>query len=64
MSHSPKDGATLSLVALERIDQICLGFEAAWKAGKYEQAAELFAKITTDDNYVEFLTLPAYDLID
>ena len=38
--------------------------EAAWKAGKYEQAAELFSKITTDDNYVEFLTLPAYELID
>ena len=38
--------------------------EAAWMAGKYEQAAELFAKITTDDNYVEFLTLPAYELID
>ena len=38
--------------------------EAAWKAGKYEQAAELFARITTDDNYVEFLTLPAYELID
>jgi malate synthase len=38
--------------------------EAAWKAGKYEQGAELFARITTDDNYVEFLTLPAYDLID
>ncbi|HMB84234.1 MAG TPA: hypothetical protein VKI40_09320, partial [Terriglobales bacterium] len=38
--------------------------EAGWKAGKYGQAAELFAKITTDDNYVEFLTLPAYELID
>jgi malate synthase len=38
--------------------------EAVWNAGKYEQAAALFAKITTDDNYVEFLTLPAYDLID
>jgi malate synthase len=38
--------------------------EVAWKAGKYEQAAELFAKITTDDHYVEFLTLPAYELID
>ncbi len=38
--------------------------EAAWNAGKYEQAAELFGKITTDDNYVEFLTLPAYELID
>ncbi len=38
--------------------------EAAWTAGKYEQGAELFARITTDDNYVEFLTLPAYELID
>jgi malate synthase len=33
-------------------------------AGKYEEGARLFEKITTDDNYVEFLTLPAYDLID
>ncbi len=38
--------------------------DAAWNAGKYGQAAELFEKITTDDNYVEFLTLPAYELID
>jgi malate synthase len=38
--------------------------QTAWNAGKYEQAAELFAKITTDDKYVEFLTLPAYELID
>ena len=38
--------------------------EAAWKAGRYEAAARLFERITTDDTYVEFLTLPAYDLID
>jgi len=37
--------------------------EEAWKAGKYEQAAQLFDEITTGD-YVEFLTLPAYKLID
>jgi malate synthase len=35
-----------------------------WKAGKYEDGAKLFEKITTDDRYVEFLTLPAYDLVD
>ena len=35
----------------------------AWKAGKYEEGARLFEKITTGD-YVEFLTLPAYALID
>ena len=38
--------------------------DAAWKSGKYEEGAKLFEKITTDDRYVEFLTLPAYELID
>lgn len=37
--------------------------DAAWKAGKYEDGAKLFEKITTDDRYVEFLTLPAYDFV-
>jgi len=39
----------------------CLGDEA-WKAGRYEDAAKLFDRITTGD-YVEFLTLPAYEWI-
>jgi len=37
--------------------------EEAWKAGKYEEGAKLFEKITAGE-YVEFLTLPAYDRID
>jgi malate synthase len=37
--------------------------EEAWRAGKYEQGAQLFEKLTTGD-YVEFLTLPAYAMID
>jgi len=32
--------------------------------GKLDQAAKLFERITTDDQYVEFLTLPAYQQID
>jgi malate synthase len=32
--------------------------------GKLDEAAELFERITTDDHYVEFLTLSAYQLID
>jgi malate synthase len=32
--------------------------------GKLEEAAELFERITADDHYVEFLTLPAYEQID
>jgi malate synthase len=35
--------------------------EDAWKAGRYEEAAQLFDDITTSDNYVEFLTLPGYE---
>ncbi len=38
--------------------------EEAYAAGKYEDGARLFEKITADDNYVEFLTLPAYERID
>jgi malate synthase len=37
--------------------------EAAYGAGKYEQGAKLFERLTLGE-YVEFLTLPAYELID
>jgi malate synthase len=32
--------------------------------GKYEEGAKLFEQITLTDEFVEFLTLPAYQLID
>ncbi|MDA0225194.1 MAG: malate synthase A [Proteobacteria bacterium] len=38
--------------------------DEAYAAGRYEAGAKLFDRITTDDHYVEFLTLPAYELID
>ncbi len=34
------------------------------EGGKFEEAAKLFERITLDENFVEFLTLPAYDEID
>ena len=34
---------------------------AVWDAGEYEEAAQLFERITTADEYVEFLTLPGYE---
>ena len=37
--------------------------EAAWQAGRYGDAARLFDRLTTGE-YVEFLTLPAYDMVD
>jgi malate synthase len=36
----------------------------AYAEGKYEAGAKLFEDITTSDDYVEFLTLPAYRAID
>jgi len=38
--------------------------EIAYAAGRYEEAARLFEQITSDETYVEFLTLPAYRKID
>ena len=38
--------------------------EQAFGAGKYDDAAKMFEKLTLDDDFVEFLTLPAYDAID
>ena len=37
--------------------------EAAWSAGRYEDAANLFDRLIVDDQYVEFLTLPGYDIL-
>jgi malate synthase len=36
---------------------------SAYDDGRYEEAAELFDRITTAEEFVEFLTLPAYDQI-
>ena len=38
--------------------------KASAAEGNLDEAAQLFERITTDDQYVEFLTLPAYGLID
>jgi malate synthase len=38
--------------------------KAGENEGKYDEAAKLFERITTDDKYVEFLTLPAYQQIE
>jgi malate synthase len=38
--------------------------KAAFGEGKYDEAAKLFERLTSDDKYVEFLTLPAYQQLD
>ena len=37
---------------------------AAYEKRKFGRAHELFAKITTDDEFAEFLTLPAYSFLE
>ena len=43
---------------------VALSREEAWRAGKYEQAATMFNALSVSDDFVEFLTLPAYEYID
>ena len=38
--------------------------EPGWGAGKYEDAARMFEESCVAEDFVEFLTLPAYDAID
>jgi malate synthase len=35
-----------------------------YRKGKYREAAELFDRITTEERFVEFLTLPGYERLD
>lgn len=37
--------------------------EARWAAGKYTEAAAMLDALTADENFAEFLTLPAYEAI-
>jgi malate synthase len=38
--------------------------EQAYDAGRFKEAREVFEQVALADDFVEFLTLPAYDLID
>jgi malate synthase len=38
--------------------------EKGFASGKFAVACELFDRITTDDEFAEFLTLPGYEKLD
>jgi malate synthase len=38
--------------------------EARFSNGRYQEAAELFDELTTNDQFVEFLTLRGYDRLN
>jgi len=37
--------------------------EEQYAQGRYDEASELFAQLTTSDRFVEFLTVPGYNLL-
>jgi malate synthase len=37
---------------------------AQYQTGKYQQASHLFARLVTGKEFTEFLTLPAYEILD
>jgi len=58
---------TKDMVALmipEEMQKIRDLLGAAFGAGKYDDAAKIFADLVDNDTFVEFLTLPAYERID
>jgi malate synthase len=49
-------------VLKEELEKLKVGMgQKRFAAGKYQEARELFDEITTNDDFVEFLTLPGYD---
>jgi malate synthase len=67
--RSPKgvldDGRKVSVELFKKfLGEELAKVKSSMSEGKYDDAAKLFEKLTADDQYVEFLTLPAYRLID
>jgi malate synthase len=56
--------AMVAVMIPEEVAKIRELLGAAWGDGKYDTAAKIFADLVNNDTFVEFLTLPAYDLID
>jgi malate synthase len=48
---------------LDRIKNDIVGPER-WETDEFGNAAQLFARISTDDKFVDFLTLPGYEYLD
>ncbi|MBM3617019.1 MAG: malate synthase A [Alphaproteobacteria bacterium] len=58
------DFALFDVLLKEELDgiRIAVGDEA-FTTGTYQKAAQIFAEFVKDDRFVDFLTLPAYELI-
>jgi malate synthase len=65
-----KEGSTITPALVRTIEgeelvtiQQALG-EANFAAGRFTEAADLFEQVALSDDFIEFLTLPAYAHID
>ena len=58
-SHMVREVVAEEMTSIES----ALGSES-FRAGRYEEARELFERVALSPDFIEFLTLPAYELID
>jgi malate synthase len=64
-SGEPVDADLVRRIADEEMQQLrtVMG-EQAYDAGRFKEAREVFEQVALADDFVDFLTLPAYDLVD
>ena len=55
--------AMVAAMIPEEMTKIRVHLGPVFSAGRYDEAAKIFAGLVDNDTFVEFLTLPAYDLI-
>ena len=55
--------AMVAAMIPEEMTKIRAHLGPVFSAGRYDEAAKIFAGLVDNDTFVEFLTLPAYDLI-
>jgi len=61
---APTGVGWLAAMIPEEMEKIRELLGPAYGAGKYDDAAKIFADLVNNDTFVEFLTLPAYERID
>jgi malate synthase len=60
----PVDAALVRAILAEEVERLVALSPDEETAGRVRRAATLFEVVALDDDFVDFLTLPAYDLLD
>jgi malate synthase len=62
---APVDADRFARVALEEMQRIRKEVgDLRFQSGRYAQARDLFVRLSTTPKFEDFLTLPAYDLLE